>query len=116
MTGRGLSLVSALSSSWGVQPTPAGGKVVWAQIGDSACASGGAAGPAMDVDELLACWSTDEPAEPLFEVRLGAVPTSLLLAAKGHTDNLVRELTLAKGRKAPVASAFRSPWPTSFAP
>lgn len=30
-----------------------------------------------------------------FRVRLGDVPTDLLLAAKGHVDNLVREFTLA---------------------
>src|SRR4051812_39637493 len=32
MTGRGLALVAALSREWGVEPTPDGGKVVWAQV------------------------------------------------------------------------------------
>ena len=40
--------------------------------------------------------SPDDVAEQreLFTIRLGAVPTGLLLAAKGHIDNVVRELTL----------------------
>ena len=99
MTGRGLSLVSALSSSWGVSPTPAGGKVVWAQVPETGTAAAGRSGPEMDVDDLLAYWSSDELAEPRFEVRLGAAPTQLLLEAKGHTENLVRELTLAKAQE-----------------
>ncbi len=100
MTGRGLSLVSSLSSGWGVQRTPIGGKVVWAQLSDSAASSGVHVSPEMDVDELLAYWASDEPVEPLFEVHLGAVPTRLLLDAKSHIENLVRELTLAKAGEA----------------
>jgi serine phosphatase RsbU (regulator of sigma subunit)/anti-sigma regulatory factor (Ser/Thr protein kinase)/uncharacterized protein YigA (DUF484 family) len=99
MTGRGLSLVSALASGWGVSPTPAGGKVVWAQVADTGSTFGAEAGPEMDVDDLLAYWSSEGLAEDRFEVRLGSVPTSLLLAAKGHTENLVRELTLAKAQE-----------------
>ena len=111
MTGRGLALVSTLSSGWGVQRTAKGGKVVWAQLSDEAVDTNGHAAPEMDVDELLAYWASEEPAEPVYEVRLGAAPTALLLEAKGHIDNLVRELTLAKagetakGTSLPVAMA-----------
>ena len=51
--------------------------------------------PDFDLDALLAGWE-DEPAdEHRVTVRLGDVPTDLLLAAKSHVDNLVREFTLA---------------------
>ncbi|MCW2547232.1 MAG: hypothetical protein JWN96_1692, partial [Mycobacterium sp.] len=99
ITGRGLSLVSALSISMGVNKTQSGGKVVWAQLAVTANACASRLAPEMDVDDLLAYWSSAEPTEPLFEVRLGSAPTSLLLAAKGHVDNLVRELTLAKAQE-----------------
>jgi serine phosphatase RsbU (regulator of sigma subunit)/anti-sigma regulatory factor (Ser/Thr protein kinase) len=98
MTGRGLSLVSALSSSWGVDPSPGGGKVVWAELSDS-FEDGDLAEPEMDVDALLASWLDDELAEPRYEIRLGALSTELLLAAKGHIDNVIRELTLAKSEE-----------------
>ena len=96
MTGRGLSLVSSLSTGWGVQATPAGGKVVWAELPNDAHDFEGAAGSEMAIEDLLAYWASDEPEEPMFELRLGAAPTSLLLQAKSHIDNLVRELTLAR--------------------
>ncbi|MCW2667873.1 MAG: hypothetical protein JWN57_2835 [Frankiales bacterium] len=95
MTGRGLELVAALSASWGVIPGATGGKVIWAELaGDTAAA--GEAAPEVDLDALLAAWQDDELAEELFTVRLGSVPTDLLLAAKSHIDNVVRELTLAR--------------------
>jgi GAF domain-containing protein/anti-sigma regulatory factor (Ser/Thr protein kinase) len=93
MTGRGLGLVAALSSSWGVDAGTVGGKVVWAEITEGG--SGAAVEPEMDIDSLLEAWTDDEPAELVFTVELGAVPTDLLLAAKAHIDNLVREFTLA---------------------
>jgi serine phosphatase RsbU (regulator of sigma subunit)/anti-sigma regulatory factor (Ser/Thr protein kinase) len=111
MTGRGLALVSTLSSGWGVQRTATGGKVVWAQLSDAAVATDGHAAPEMDVEDLLAYWASDEQAEQLYEVRLGSAPTALLLEAKSHIENLVRELTLAKageaakGTSLPVAMA-----------
>ncbi|HVE74338.1 MAG TPA: SpoIIE family protein phosphatase [Mycobacteriales bacterium] len=94
MTGRGLRLVAAVSSRWGVDPSRSGGKIVWAELA-STCGSGpDAAGPAIDVDGLKASWAEGSPAEELFTVRLGAVPTDLLLAAKSHIDNVVREAIL----------------------
>jgi serine phosphatase RsbU (regulator of sigma subunit)/anti-sigma regulatory factor (Ser/Thr protein kinase) len=97
MTGRGLGLVAALSDTWGVEPVT-DGKVVWAALRtDGEGRSPDDLLPEIDVDALLASWTDDEPdAEPLYTVRLGAVPTSLLLAAKSHIDNVVREFELVK--------------------
>jgi len=99
MTGRGLSLVSAVASSWGVDPAPNGGKVVWAEIHEADAGAPRAAVPDLDVDELLAGWTDELDAEPRYTIHLGAVPTDLLLDAKSHIDNVVRELTLAKGNE-----------------
>lgn len=89
VTGRGLALVAALSRSWGVDPTD-DGKVVWAELDGSAATVPGA----VDVDGLLRAWDQDAATDEV-TVDLGVVPTSLLVEAKAHVDNLVRELTLA---------------------
>ena len=97
MTGRGLALVHALTERWGVQRMDRG-KVVWAELRE-----GGASalpGAEADADALLAAWPDldEERLEPdaaLITVHLGDVPTDLLLAAKAHVDNLVREFSLA---------------------
>ncbi len=96
MTGRGLALVDALAPRWGVDRVPGGGKVVWCEI-THASATGGDdyASGVEDVDALLAAWSDELPGEKRYTVHLGDVPTDLLLAAKAHVDNLVREFTLA---------------------
>ena len=114
MTGRGLSLVSALSSAWGANPSGRGGKIVWAEVSEA-------------IDEAAPIEPVIEPANPgagapigypgthadeqLYEIRLGAVPTDLLLAAKRHIDNVVRELTLAKAEES--ASGVSLPEPMS---
>ena len=93
MTGRGLALVAALARGWGVEPEN-GGKVVWAEI-----ARDGPGEPGdTDIDALLAAWTGDDadPSERRYTVSLGDVPTDLLLAAKAHVDNLVREFALAR--------------------
>lgn len=105
MTGRGLALVAAVSTAWGVDPGPAGGKVVWADLSGAEQAEGAHLDPDMDIDALLASWSDDEDADPLYTVRLGAVPTDLLLAAKSHIDNVVREATLQQGGHNPAEMA-----------
>ncbi|HEX2191740.1 MAG TPA: SpoIIE family protein phosphatase [Acidimicrobiales bacterium] len=102
MTGRGLRLVDSLSARWAAEPSD-GGKVVWAELAE------GPGPAAATAEELLDLWDDDvwahdrEPAR--HRVSLGDVPTSLLLAAKSHVDNLVREFTLAaQGARSGVSS------------
>ncbi|WP_459643104.1 ATP-binding protein [Kineococcus sp. NUM-3379] len=101
-TGRGMSLVAALTSGCGVTPLP-DGKVVWFEL----------PGAEPSEDELLASfggeWDLDElagdagtagaggPSE-LHEVRLSEIPASLWLAARQHHDALLRELALYAAR------------------
>jgi GAF domain-containing protein/anti-sigma regulatory factor (Ser/Thr protein kinase) len=95
MTGRGIRLVEALASSWGVEPSGEG-KLVWSEVSaNRSLTESELDDPDFDLDSLLAGWD-DEPAdEHLVTVRLGDVPTDLLLAAKAHVDNIVREFILA---------------------
>ena len=95
MTGRGLRMVAAVSVAWGVDPAPDGnGKVVWAELAPGETDE---AQVAPDIDALLDLWGDDDlDDEPHHEVRLGSVPTALLLEAKRHIDNVVRELTLER--------------------
>lgn len=95
MTGRGLALVTALST-WGVEPDERGGKVVWAEI--SSTRNAGTAEPeVVDIEALLASWADDASSEDQrrYTVVLGDVPTDLLISAKSHIDNVVREFSLA---------------------
>lgn len=93
MTGRGLALVGALTRQWGVDAVD-DGKIVWAEVAPGG--GGDLAGAELDVDALLAAWGDDGTDAPhVFTVRLGDVPTDLLISAKAHVDNLVREFTLA---------------------
>lgn len=97
LTGRGLTLVAALASGWGIDPVRGSGKVVWAEITRCPQAQPRLVEPAVDVEALLASWPSDDGAgEQLYRVCLGAVPTDLLLAAKSHMDNVVREVSLAQ--------------------
>ena len=92
MTGRGLALVAALSRSWGADKRESGGKVVWAELSsaDEATPS-----PPVDLDHFLFDWHGSMSEERLYTVELGDVPTDLLLEAKSHVDNIVREFVLA---------------------
>ncbi|WP_235498011.1 ATP-binding SpoIIE family protein phosphatase [Frankia sp. R43] len=90
LTGRGLGLVAALATRWGVDGAGVSGKVVWAELARG-CADSGTApiiDTSIDADPSAAGRAS-------FNVRLGDVPTDLLLAAKNHVDGLVREFTLA---------------------
>ena len=96
MTGRGLALVDALADRWGVRRLDEG-KVVWAELRGKADTES-----EPDIDELLSGWPDLEDQQPYeppglqhYTVHLGAVPTDLLLGAKAHVDNLVREFSLA---------------------
>ncbi|MGN6688697.1 MAG: SpoIIE family protein phosphatase [Actinomycetales bacterium] len=120
MTGRGFTLVTALCQRWGVDPLPGGGKTVWAELDDVSPGRDLASGAPDNADHtkhldtiehqdnverLLLAWADDAaPADAaafgsdgLHTVRLGAVPTELLLEAKSHIDDVVRELKLVSG-------------------
>ena len=93
MTGRGLLLVRSLAARLGIEPRP-DGKVVWAEIRNERMPGDA------EVGELIEAWADDlggRPAVPsgVRIIELGSVPTDLLLAAKAHVDNLVREFVLA---------------------
>ncbi len=96
MTGRGLAVVAALAESWGVDPDEGGGKIVWAVLRPGTADR--PEPPEVDLDAFLDAW--EDEVEEAFTVSLGAVPTRLLLEAKQHIDNVVRELTLARGEAA----------------
>jgi serine phosphatase RsbU (regulator of sigma subunit)/anti-sigma regulatory factor (Ser/Thr protein kinase) len=91
MTGRGLSLVAALASLWGVEESP-NGKVVWVELAEHASPPGPA--PATGLELAFDAERDATGDEPHHTVRLGAVATDLLLAAKAHIDNVARELQL----------------------
>ncbi|MGH9263421.1 MAG: SpoIIE family protein phosphatase [Acidimicrobiales bacterium] len=94
LTGRGLRLVASVSARWGADTERGGGKVVWAEVTTEARAA-----PTGDPDDLLTMWADDwdlaDDGVRRFHLELGDVPTDLLLAAKSHVDNVVREFTLA---------------------
>ncbi|HZQ87468.1 MAG TPA: SpoIIE family protein phosphatase [Acidimicrobiales bacterium] len=112
MTGRGLHLVRRLAARWGVEPAGEG-KTVWAEIVDDPVTL-----TEHNDDDLVAQWteSLDPTVEPArVRINLGRVPTALLVAAKAHVDNLVREIALATGGEqagttapvpAPLAALF----------
>jgi serine phosphatase RsbU (regulator of sigma subunit) len=94
MTGRGIALVDALATRWGVAHDGSGGKTVWAELEPQ---RGASRRREVEFDELSAAWEDFAAAstESRYEVSLGDVPTDLLVAAKTHIDNLVREFSLA---------------------
>jgi anti-sigma regulatory factor (Ser/Thr protein kinase) len=103
MTGRGLAVVASLTSAWGIEPSE-GGKVVWAEIGKPRRRTARRIAR-MDLDAMRATWRGRDP-QPRYEVHLGWVPTDLLVAAKAHIDNIVREIMLMQ---APSDDAERLP-------
>ncbi len=95
MTGRGLMVVEALTVRRGVE-RHGPGKQVWAELsGDASENAGELLGAFLSPDEPVDAWADTDGPEDLVEVDLGDVPTKLLLAAKIHTENLVREFALA---------------------
>ncbi|MBF5081953.1 ATP-binding protein [Quadrisphaera sp. INWT6] len=87
-TGRGMVLVDALATRWGVRPLETG-KAVWFEVG-GARAEGESPAEA-SAEDLLAMWA-DLDTSPTVVVH--DVPVAELLAAKEHVDDLVRELQL----------------------
>ena len=105
-TGRGLNLVAALTTGWGVaaREDRRPGKAVWCVVPRVA---GEEVVPDIDVDALLAAYDDDDLGEAVeharqhdpaaLTVHVGEAPVALLLAAKDHLDGVLRELALAEG-------------------
>jgi GAF domain-containing protein/anti-sigma regulatory factor (Ser/Thr protein kinase) len=97
MTGRGLILIDTVSHRWGVDRLT-DGKSVWCELlrDDHRTASEiPADDPRLAGEADLEMVHGPDGSDSLFTVQLGDVPTDLLIAAKAHVDNLVREFTLA---------------------
>ncbi|MBF5082347.1 ATP-binding protein [Quadrisphaera sp. INWT6] len=133
MSGRGLSLVQALATSWGAGPSASAPKSVWFELtlsGVDAEEPGGAEdSPALElsVEELLAAWSEDThpspvssgrpgpaasvsataaelgPGRPGSAVTLPALDAVDLLGAKEAMEDVLRELQLLLLAEAPRA-------------
>ena len=88
MTGRGMALIGLLAADWGVEHLD-DGKVVWADVVAGATPRNGGRTPS-------SAWR-DAGTEPLVDIEIGDVPTDLLVAAKRHVDNVLREFALAAG-------------------
>jgi PAS domain S-box-containing protein len=84
-TGRGMSLVAAVTTSHGVIPLQPHGKTVWFTLGDEVTA------PQPDATALLDAYD-DEPTS--HRVVLAAFPPALWLAAREHHDAVLRDLAL----------------------
>lgn len=94
MTGRGMAVVESLTSAWGVEPA-GGGKLVWAELGRPRRSTARRLARS-NPDAMRAAWS-DADDTRRYALHLGFVPTELLIAAKAHIDNIVRELALMQG-------------------
>ena len=89
--GRGLVLVSRLTTRWGVAPRHNGGKRVWFELEPGAEPQR----EDPDADALLDLWDVFEVAVPdVVTVRVPGVRADLLYGAKSHLDDLVRECSL----------------------
>ena len=101
MTGRGLTLVDSISASWGVRREPEGGKTVWCELSNDPVAVPAASRLALEA--IFDDGFDEASTEPRFTVVLGDVSTKLLIDAKAHIDNLVREFSLASQTASDIA-------------
>jgi anti-sigma regulatory factor (Ser/Thr protein kinase) len=92
ITGRGLSIVAALSAQWGVEQTPTG-KRVWAGLGDGSSLA--APAPIVTVPAQAAAEATAPP-PGWHVVRLVDCPVELSLRQDDHLDELIRDLQLSE--------------------
>ena len=90
-TGRGMSLIAAITLECGVHPLGEGGKVVWFCVGDP---------PPSSAEDLLGEWDVEawpEPSSPSAATRrvvLASMPATLWLSARQHHDAILREFIL----------------------
>lgn len=84
MTGRGLAMVDALASAWGVDSHPAG-KTVWFELGTAAAGAGATGAPALD---------PAPPSSPVTVVHLRDLPVRLVKLTVQYGEGLLRELAL----------------------
>lgn len=91
LTGRGLHLVAMLAASWGAEPHPPDGKVVWCELEltESRDDEGAAAFTAAAMDRPVAAGPATGMA-----VELRALPLRLYRAVQQHNDALLREAAL----------------------
>lgn len=115
MTGRGLFFVETLTHAWGVT-TLDSGKSVWAEFVLGSDVDNAEQDSSAHPGSHQGTWETDElepvaiPPEKVYTIALGDVPTELLLSAKTHVDNLVREFTLAaSGARSGATGAVPEP-------
>ncbi|HVM12698.1 MAG TPA: PAS domain S-box protein [Egibacteraceae bacterium] len=105
VTGRGLHLVSLLADSWGAEPRPPAGKIVWCRLpleGHGGPREAAPTGPVAADDVAAAA----HPVAGLV-VHLPELPVQLYRAVQQHNDALLREAALmAIGD--PLASAASS--------
>ena len=96
-TGRGLVIVSAIASDWGVEEIDSG-KRVWARIAHEAP---GASAPRRDEHRTTPAPPPAVLPEGWYVVRLAGCPVPLSLRQDQHLDELVRELQLIDAGEAP---------------
>ncbi|HET9061101.1 MAG TPA: ATP-binding protein, partial [Acidimicrobiales bacterium] len=82
-TGRGLHLVSVLSTTWGWFPEAGGGKTVWAELG-----------PIEKSDSEAERSYSERSPYPLRPVRVIAAPVRLVKESEDHFEDLFRELQM----------------------
>jgi PAS domain S-box-containing protein len=90
-TGRGMSLVAAITLECGVHPLGESGKVVWFCVGDP---------PPLSAEDILLEWDVEAWQEPpaasaeTCRVVLASMPATLWLSARQHHDAILREFVL----------------------
>lgn len=99
-TGRGLVLLEALASDWGVEAAP-GGKVVWFDVSDVHVDGAGAGRSPLDGwPELAEGPSPDaRTGEDLVDIQILRLPVPVLRRAAEHSDALLREFRLILERR-----------------
>jgi PAS domain S-box-containing protein len=102
-TGRGMALVSAVTSECGVVSLGSEGKVVWFSLSDG---DGDGDSDGANPDPL-AGWDIDDWGDPRDkeadhehrQVVLASMPATLWLSARQHHDAILRELVLHRARR-----------------